>query len=122
MSKDNREYKTGRNFSSHDRNNPVDYKKVRRDVFNLVEQLTESNWILTSSLQHNENLHRKSLARIKEMNARIEELERICIEHDGTEFILRDKIKHQDDLINQLNNDICDAAEKNSPDCKKEVN
>ena len=38
MTKDNQEYKTGRNFSSHDRNNPVDYKKVRRDVFNLVEQ------------------------------------------------------------------------------------
>lgn len=75
MSKDNQEYKTGRNFSSHDRNNPVDYKKVRRDVFTLVEQLTESNWILTNSLQHNEQLHRKSLARIKEMRATIEELE-----------------------------------------------
>ena len=69
------ENKTGRNFSSHDRNNPVDYKKVRRDVFTLVEQLTESNWILTNSLQHNEQLHRKSLARIKEMRATIEELE-----------------------------------------------
>jgi len=69
------ENKTGRNFSSHDRNNPVDYKKVRRDVFTLVEQLTESNWILTNSLQHNEQLHRKSLARIKEMKAMIEELE-----------------------------------------------
>ena len=67
--------KTGRNFSSHDRNNPIDYKKVRRDVFTLVEQLTESNWILTNSLQHNEQLHRKSLARIKEMKAMIEELE-----------------------------------------------
>ena len=67
--------KTGRNFSSHDRNNPIDYKKVRSDVFTLVEQLTESNWILTNSLQHNEQLHRKSLARIKEMKAMIEELE-----------------------------------------------
>ena len=75
MPKDKQEYKTGRNFSSHDRNNPVDYKKVRRDVFTLVEQLTESNWILTNSLQHNEQLHRKSLARIKEMRATIEELE-----------------------------------------------
>jgi len=69
------ENKTGRNFSSHDRNNPVDYKKVRRDVFSLVEQLTESNWILTNSLQHNEALQKKCLENHKLQKAYIEELE-----------------------------------------------
>ena len=117
MTKDNQEYKTGRNFSSHDRNNPVDYKKVRRDVFNLVEQLTESNWILTQSLQHNENLHRKSLARIRDMKARIEELEHTCSEHEGTEFILREKLEEQrQNIIDQEHDKVF------KPDCKKEVN
>ena len=69
------ENKTGRNFSTHDRNNPVDYKKVRRDVFQLVEQLICSNTILTASLQHNETLQRKCLARIQDMKAKITDVE-----------------------------------------------
>ena len=77
-----------------------DYKKVRRDVFSMVEQLVESNTILTQSLQHNEKLQRKCLARIKDMRANIDELEQLIIE---------------------LNNDICDDAKKNSPEFK-EVN
>ena len=85
-----------------------DYKKVRRDVFSMVEQLVESNTILTQSLQHNEKLQRKCLARIKDMRANIDDLEI--------------KVSEADNLIIKLNNDICDAAEKNSPDFPKEVN
>ena len=68
------ENKTGRNFSSHANNNPVDYKKVRRDVFQLVEQLICSNTILTASLQHNELLQKKCLAQIQDMKAKIDHL------------------------------------------------
>jgi len=68
-----------------------DYKKVRRDVFSMVEQLVESNTILTQSLRHNEKLQRKCLDRIKDMRARIE---------------------HQDELIVGLNKDVCDEAKK----------
>ena len=89
------ENKTGRNFSSHDRNNPVDYKKVRRDVFQLVEQLICSNTILTASLQHNEVLQKKCLARITDMKAKIDDLENACSEYDATEFILREKLDKQ---------------------------
>lgn len=117
MTKDNQEYKTGRNFSSHDRNNPVDYKKVRRDVFNLVEQLICSNTILTASLQHNEVLQKKCLKRIQDMKAKIEELEHTCSEHEGTEFILREKLEEQrQNIIDQEHNKVF------KPDCKKEVN
>ena len=98
-----------------------DYKKVRRDVFSMVEQLVESNTILTQSLQHNEKLQRKCLARIKDMRANIDDLEIKLSGADATAFILKDKIKHQDDIIIELNNDICDAAEKSSH-FPKEVN
>ena len=81
----NKENTTGRNFA---RNSNPDYKKIRRDVFTLVEQLTESNWILTQSLQHNEQLHRKSLARIKDMKAKIEELKFDYIEYEKTKYNL----------------------------------
>ena len=64
------ENKTGRNFA---RNSNVDYKKIRRDVFTLVEQLTESNWILTNSLQHNEVLQKKALNTIQKMKVTINE-------------------------------------------------
>ena len=93
------ENKTGRNFSSHDRNNPVDYKKVRRDVFELVEQLICSNTILTASLQHNEVLQRKCLATIQDMKAKINDLESV--------------IKTQDDLIESMSADVIKEAEAN---------
>jgi len=50
--------------------NPL-YKKVRRDVFSMVEQLVCSNTILTASLQHNEVLQKKCLNRIQDMKAKI---------------------------------------------------
>ena len=52
----NKENTTGRNFA---RNSNPDYKKIRRDVFTLVEQLTESNWKLK-----NLNLIMMSLKRL----------------------------------------------------------
>ena len=75
MATKDQSFKTGRNFSSHDRNNPVDYKKVRRDVFTLVEQLTETNHILAGSLKHNDALQRKCLENHKLQKAYIKELE-----------------------------------------------
>jgi chromosome segregation ATPase len=94
-----------------------DYKKVRRDVFSMVEQLVESNTILTQSLQHNEKLQTKCLARIKDMRAKIDDLEKQINEYDGTEFILRDKIEqqnhrieHQDQLIQEYSDDVIREA------------
>ena len=57
-----------------------DYKKVRRDVFSMVEQLVESNTILTQSLKHNEVLQKKCLNTIKDMGARIEHQDQLIIE------------------------------------------
>jgi len=48
-----------------------EYKKVRRDVFSMVEQLVCSNTILTASLQHNEVLQKKCLNTIQGMKAKI---------------------------------------------------
>ena len=67
MSKD----KNGQNRGGARTSNP-DYKKVRRDVFSMVEQLVESNTILTQSLRHNEVLQKKYLNTIKEIKAQIE--------------------------------------------------
>ena len=84
------ENKTGRNFS---RNANPDYKKVRRDVFTLVEQLIASNTILTDSLQHNEVLQKKCLVRTQDLKAKIDNLEKQVSEQDVLEFILREKIQ-----------------------------
>jgi hypothetical protein len=88
------ENKTGRNFS---RNANPDYKKVRRDVFTLVEQLIASNTILTGSLQHNEMLQKKCLARIQDLKAKIDDLEKQLSEQDALEIILREKIQQLED-------------------------
>jgi len=78
------ENKTGRNFSSHDRNNPVDYKKVRRDVFELVEQLICSNTILTASMQHNEVLQRKAHLTRNRLREEVIELKAFVTELEST--------------------------------------
>jgi len=78
------ENKTGRNFSSHDRNNPVDYKKVRRDVFQLVEQLICSNTILTASMQHNEVLQRKAHLTRNRLREEVIELKAFVTELEST--------------------------------------
>ena len=117
MTKDNQEYKTGRNFSSHDRNNPVDYKKVRRDVFNLVEQLIESNNVLAITIKDKHDLLKRASRKVQDLKARIEELEHTCSEHEGTEFILREKLEEQrQNIIDQEHDKVF------KPDCKKEVN
>ncbi len=69
MSKD----KNGQNRGGARTSNP-DYKKVRRDVFSMVEQLTESNWILTKSLEHNELLQRKAHLTRNRLREEIDEL------------------------------------------------
>jgi len=112
------EYKTGRNFSGHDRNNPVDYKKVRRDVFNMVEQLVETTHTLSKTLGDQHGLIRASANKTRDMRTKINDLETNLSEAEATEFILRDKIKNMDDLIIELNNDICDCAKEKS----KEIN
>ena len=96
------ENKTGRNFSSHANNIPTDYKKVRRDVFQLVEQLICSNTILTASLQHNEVLQKKCLARIQDMKAKIDALEAENASLLDHEQMSDDKIDQQDKIIEQF--------------------
>ena len=118
------ENKTGRNFSTHDRNNPVDYKKVRRDVFQLVEQLICSNTILTASLQHNEVLQKKCLARIQDMKAKIEALEAENASLLDHEQMSDDKIDRQDKIIEQFAQEKHEwlGAKEYRKSKKKEVN
>jgi len=108
------ENKTGRNFA---RNSNVDYKKVRRDVFELVEQLICSNTILTASLQHNEVLQRKCLATIQDMKAKINNLEienksldSVIKTQDDQISVLDHKIDQQNDLIENMSADVIKEA------------
>jgi hypothetical protein len=50
------------------------YRKVRVEVFSMVEQLVESNTILTQSLKHNEVLQKKCLNTIKDNKVKIDDL------------------------------------------------
>jgi len=63
-----------------------DYKKIRRDVFNMVEQLVCSNTILTASLQHNEVLQKKCLNRIQDMKAKIADYVELEEEYKITKY------------------------------------
>ena len=118
------ENKTGRNFSSHANNIPTDYKKVRRDVFHLVEQLICSNTILTASLQHNEVLQKKCLARIQDMKAKIEALEAENASLLDHEQMSDDKIDRQDKIIEQFAQEKHEwlGAKEYRKSKKKEVN
>jgi hypothetical protein len=51
------------------------YRKVRVEMFAMVEQLICSNAILSASLQHNEVLQRKCLNTIKEAKAKVTDLQ-----------------------------------------------
>ncbi|MDC6475611.1 hypothetical protein PQZ37_01235 [bacterium] len=68
------------------------YRKVRVEMFAMVEQLICSSAILTASLQHNEVLQRK--AHLTRNNLR----DKVAAQ-DALEFILREKIEKLEEKI-----------------------
>ena len=83
-----------------------DYKKIRYDVFNILEAQSQSIHVLTASLKYNEEVQGRVYARIKRDKERIQELESEAVEQDSLEFILREKI----DVLEQKIKDIKDGT------------
>ena len=106
------------------------YRKVRVEMFAMVEQLICSNAILTASLQHNELLQRKAHLKrnalreeISDTRAKVEELKNDL--HEMRNFMEREhaqfshKIEQQDEIIISMGEDaVKDDANKK----KTEIN
>lgn len=106
--------KNGQNRGGARVANP-DYKKVRRDVFSMVEQLVEANNHLSDVVRDKHNLIKNASEITQKLRSRVRELEIACDEYEATEIILRDKIELQrQDIINQEHDKAFD------PDCKIE--
>ena len=71
------------------------YKKMRIEAFHMLEQLIESNNNLSNVVKDKHNLLKQASGKVQDLKARIEELEHTCSEHEGTEFILREKLEEQ---------------------------
>jgi len=84
MSSDNIENKKENRGGS--RVHHAGYRKVRVEMFAMVEQLICSNAILTASLQHNEILQRKAHQTRNGLRDKV-------AAQDALEFILREKIE-----------------------------
>jgi hypothetical protein len=99
--------KNGQNRGGARVANP-DYKKVRRDVFSMVEQLVEANTHLSDVVRDKHYLLKKASLRVAELRDQVAHLE-------ATEVILKHKIEIQrQDIINQEHDKAFD------PDCKIE--
>ena len=88
------------------------YRKVRVEMFAMVEQLIESNNNLSTLVKDKHDLLKKASLKVADMREQIRELENACREYEATEFILRDKIKHQDKTIMDLSEDVVHQAKK----------
>ncbi len=88
------------------------YKKLRIEVFDMLEQLIESNNNLSTLVKDKHDLLKKASLKVADMREQIRELENVCSEYEATEFILRDKIKHQDKTIMDLSEDVVHQAKK----------
>jgi len=106
------------------------YRKVRVEMFAMVEQLICSNAILTASLQHNELLQRKAHLKrnalreeISDTRAKVEELKNDL--HEMRNFMEREhaqfshKIEQQDEIIISMGED---AVKDDADKAKKEIN
>tara|TARA_B110000483_G_scaffold146676_1_gene175014 strand:- start:100 stop:420 length:321 start_codon:yes stop_codon:yes gene_type:complete len=80
----------------------TDYKKIRYDVFNILEAQSQSIHVLTASLKYNEEVQGRAYARIKRDKDRINELEAKAVEQDSLEFILREKIDGLEQKIKDI--------------------
>jgi hypothetical protein len=80
----------------------TDYKKIRYDVFNILEAQSQSIHVLTASLKYNEEVQGRAYARIKRDKDRINELEAKAVEQDSLEFILREKIDGLEQKIKSI--------------------
>ena len=80
----------------------TDYKKIRYDVFNILEAQSQSIHVLTASLKYNEEVQGRAYARIKRDKNRIQELEAEAVEQDSLEFILREKIDGLEQKIKDI--------------------
>jgi transcriptional antiterminator Rof (Rho-off) len=80
----------------------TDYKKIRYDVFNILEAQSQSIHVLTASLKYNEEVQGRAYARIKRDKDRINELEAEAVEQDSLEFILREKIDGLEQKIKDI--------------------
>jgi hypothetical protein len=80
----------------------TDYKKIRYDVFNILEAQSQSIHVLTASLKYNEEAQGRAYERIKLDKARIQELETGAVEQDALEFILREKIDGLEQKIKDI--------------------
>ena len=79
-----------------------DYKKIRYDVFNILEAQSQSIHVLTASLKYNEEVQGRAFARRKRDKARIQELEAEAVEQHSLEFILREKIDGLEQKIKDI--------------------
>jgi len=79
-----------------------EYKKIRYDVFNILEAQSESIHILTASLKSNEEVQGRAFARLKSDKAIIQELEAEAVEQDSLVFILREKIDGLEQKIKDI--------------------
>ena len=79
-----------------------EYKKIRYDVFNILEAQSQSIHVLTASLKYNEEVQGRAYARIKRDKKRIQELEAEAVEQDSLEFILREKIDGLEQKIKDI--------------------
>lgn len=80
----------------------TDYKKIRYDVFNILEAQSQSIHVLTASLKYNEEAQGRAYERIKLDKARIQELETGAVEQGALEFILREKIDGLEQKIKSI--------------------
>ena len=93
-----------------------DYKKVRKDVFNMVEQLVSSNTILTASLNHNELLQRKAHLTRNKLREEVSELTEIVTSQ-------REEIDCQNEIIEAFEQEKKDwLGAKEYRNSKKEIN
>jgi len=91
------------------------YRKVRVEMFDMVERLVQTTNTLSGTVGSQHDLIKGSANKVRDLKTKIADFETNLSEAEATEFILRDKIKHQDKLIMDLSNDVVDQA-------KKEVN